>query len=319
MQAGPQVAEPMIFIPGGTFAMGSDSYYPEEAPVHPVAVDGFWIDRTPVTNAAFAGFVSATGYVTLAEKPPRAEDYPGADPAMLQAGSLVFTPPRHAVPLNNPGHWWRFVFGACWSAPEGPGSDLAGRGDHPVVHIAQEDARAYAAWAGKELPTEAEWEFAARGGLKAEPFAWGNELAPKGKIPANIWQGPFPHQRSGPYARTSPVGAFPPNGYGLSDMIGNVWEWTADYFIRHSAPAAKACCIPENPRHTDPAAASWAVAGGPVLAHFVVKGGSHLCAPEYCQRYRPAARQAQAIDSSTSHIGFRCIRRGGEGGSHASP
>jgi formylglycine-generating enzyme required for sulfatase activity len=302
----------MIFIPGGTFRMGSDRHYREEAPVHRVAVDGFRIDRTPVTNRQFRAFAAATGYVTFAEIPPDPKDYPGALPQMLKAASLVFAPPDHPVDLRDWGEWWTFKRGADWRHPEGPGSSLRGLDDHPVVHVAYRDAEAYAAWAGKELPTEAEWEFAARGGLDGAEFAWGDELTPGGRWMANTWQGAFPHQNlaADGYARTSPVGAFPPNGYGLHDMIGNVWEWTADWYApRHEADAPKACCIPRNPR------------GGPEEASYdpgqpqiriprkVIKGGSHLCAPNYCRRYRPAARHAHPIDTSTSHIGFRCVTR----------
>ncbi|QQO46779.1 formylglycine-generating enzyme family protein [Paracoccus sp. MC1862] len=281
------------FIPGGSFLMGSDDFYPEERPVRRVTVAGFRIDRTPVTNAAFARFVAATGHVTLAERAPDLADYPGADPALLVPGSLVFRPPPGPVPLDDPRLWWAYVPGACWHRPEGPGSGLAGREDHPVVHVAHADAAAYAAWAGKALPTETEWEYAARGGFDGAAYAWGDDPAPGGRWQANIWQGAFPWQDLAldGFPRTSPVGAFPPNGYGLFDMIGNVWEWTADAF---RLPGARSCCTPD----------------GGATGPGVVKGGSHLCAPNHCRRYRPAARQPQAADSSTSHIGFRCLRRG---------
>ena len=302
----------MVYLCGGTFRMGSDRHYPEEAPVHSVTVGGFWIDRTPVTNREFRKFVEATGHVTFAEITPSRKDYPGALPHMLKPGSLVFSPPDHPVDLRETANWWMFKFGADWRHPYGKGSSIRGLDDHPVVHIACRDAEAYAAWAGKELPTEAEWEFAARGGLDQAEFAWGDEFTPGGRYMANTWQGQFPQQNLAcdGFERTSPVEAFPPNGYGLYDMIGNVWEWTADWYsLTHAADARKSCCIPENPR-------GGAEAGSydPRQPHIriprkVVKGGSHLCAPNYCRRYRPAARQAQPIDTSMSHVGFRCISR----------
>jgi formylglycine-generating enzyme required for sulfatase activity len=241
----------MMFIPGGTFRMGSDKHYPEEAPVHRVTVNGFWMDRTPVTNRQFKDFVKATGHVTTAEIPPDPKDYPGARPEMLYAGSLVFAPPPPVIDLRNWMQWWQFLRSADWRHPYGPDSNINALDNHPVVHVSFADARAYAAWAGKELPSEAEWEFAARGGLEDAEFAWGHELTPGGKHMANTWQGEFPHQNRNEdgFARTSPVTAFPPNGYGVHDMIGNVWEWTADWYApRHEADALKACCIPENPR-----------------------------------------------------------------------
>ncbi len=312
----PEAARPphagMVFVPGGEFLMGSDDHYPEEAPTHRVAVDGFWMDAHPVTNRQFRKFVRATGHATLAEQTPDAADYPGALPEMLQAGSLVFTPPPHAVDLRDWSQWWRFCFGADWRRPYGPGSSLQGLWNHPVVHVAYADAEAYARWAGKALPTEAEWERAARGGLEAAEFAWGEELMPDGQAMANTWHGAFPHEntKADGYDRTSPVGAFPPNGYGLYDMIGNVWEWTTDFYAaRHEADAAKPCCAPHNPRNQredesyDPRQPQIRI------PRRVLKGGSHLCAPSYCRRYRPAARHAQPVDSSTSHVGFRCIVR----------
>jgi sulfatase modifying factor 1 len=302
----------MLLVSGGTFRMGSDRHYPEEAPVHRITVDGFWIDRTPVTNRRFREFVEATGYVTFAEIAPDPKDYPGALPRMLKPGSLVFSPPDHAVDLRNFTNWWSFKFGANWRRPYGRGSSIRSLDDHPVVHIAYRDAEAYAAWAGKELPTEAEWEFAARGGLDQAEFAWGDALTPLGHRMANIWQGEFPHENlaSDGHARTSPVDAFPPNGFGLSDMIGNVWEWTTDWYsTRHTGDAPKACCIPENPRG-GPEAGSYDPCQPQIkIARKVVKGGSHLCAPNYCRRYRPAARHAQPVDTSMSHVGFRCIVR----------
>ncbi|MFT3731738.1 MAG: formylglycine-generating enzyme family protein [Hyphomicrobium sp.] len=304
--------EGMAFIPRGTFAMGSDKHYREEAPVHRVTVDGFWIDETPVTNLQFRHFVEATDYVTFAEIPPRAKDYPGALPHMLRAGSLVFRPA--SVNARDWSEWWEFRFDANWRHPYGRGSWTKGLGDHPVVHVAYRDAEAYAKWAGKELPTEAEWEFAARGGLDGAEFAWGDELTPGGRQMANTWQGNFPHEnlKLDGYERTSPVKAFPPNGYGLYDMIGNVWEWTTDWYApSHPADARKACCIPADPRGP-----SVDQSYDPCQPHIriprkVLKGGSHLCAPNYCRRYRPAARHAEPIDTSTSHVGFRCVIRSG--------
>lgn len=302
----------MIWIPGGAFRMGSDRHYPEEAPAHRVTVDAFWIDRTPVTNRQFRKFVEATGYVTFAEIAPDPKDYPGALPQMLKAGSLVFSPPSHPVDLRNWGSWWTFEFGANWRRPYGRNSTNRGRDDHPVVHIAYRDAQAYAAWVGKELPTEAEWEYAARGGLDGAEFAWGDELTPGGRHMANTWQGAFPQENLAidGYKRTSPVEAFPPNGYGLFDMIGNVWEWTADWFAsRHAADAPKACCIPQNPRGAREIDSYDSCQPLVRIPRKVLKGGSHLCAPNYCRRYRPAARHAQPIDTSTSHVGFRCVTR----------
>jgi formylglycine-generating enzyme required for sulfatase activity len=299
----------MVWVPGGEFLMGSEQFYPEERPARRVAVDGFWMDAHPVTNAAFRRFVKATGYVTVAERPLDPADYPGIDPALLAPGSLVFRNPGRPVDLRDARQWWVYTPGACWRHPEGPGSGLGGRERHPVVHVAYEDAAAYAAWAGKELPTEAEWEFAARGGLDGATFVWGDAFTPRGRHMANTWQGEFPWQnlRSDGFDTTSPVASFPPNGYGLYDMAGNVWQWTSDFY---TLPAAAApCCAPRNPRVAAP---DHTVAAGQPDAHIprrVIKGGSHLCAPNYCMRYRPAARQGEAIDSSTGHIGFRCIMR----------
>jgi formylglycine-generating enzyme required for sulfatase activity len=307
-------AQSMVWIEGGTFRMGSERHYPEEAPARRVRVDGFWIDRTPVTNREFRAFVKATGYVTLAEVPPDPNDYPGALPHMLRAGSLVFAPPKHPVDLTDWSQWWQFRFGADWRRPYGPRSSIGGLHDHPVVHVAYRDAEAYAKWAGKALPTEAEWEFAARGGLDGAEFAWGEEFAPGGRQMANTWQGAFPHENSrlDGFERTSPVTAFPPNGYGIHDMIGNVWEWTTDWFgSRHEADPSKPCCIPQNPRGGREEESYDLRQPSVRIPRKVVKGGSHLCAPNYCRRYRPAARHAQPIDSSMSHIGFRCVVRQG--------
>jgi formylglycine-generating enzyme len=303
----------MTFIPGGTFRMGSDSHYPEEAPVHRVTVDGFWMDKTPVTNAQFRQFVRETGHTSFAEIPPDPRDYPGAKPEMLYAGSLVFVPPRHAVDLRDWSQWWQFMKDANWRRPYGPKSNINALEGHPVVHVSYVDALAYAKWAGKDLPTEAEWEFAARGGLDGSEYAWGDEFAPDGKQMANTWQGEFPHQNQllDGFERTSPVKSFPANGYGLYDMIGNVWEWTTDWYSsRHEADAPKACCIPENPRGGAREASYDPRQPEIRIPRRVVKGGSHLCAPNYCRRYRPAARHAQPVDTSASHIGFRCVVRG---------
>jgi formylglycine-generating enzyme len=302
----------MVYVPGGTFRMGSDRHYPDEAPIHRVTVDGFWIDRTPVTNRQFREFIDATGYVTFAELTPNAGDYPGALPHMLEAGSLVFTPPKQAVDLRHWGEWWRFEFGANWRRPYGRRSNIRGLDEHPVVHVAYRDVEAYARWAGKELPTEAEWEFAARGGLDDAEFAWGDEQFPGGRHMANTWQGDFPVQNlaTDGFERTSPVTAFPANGYGLHDMIGNVWEWTTDWYSsKHDADAPKACCIPENPRGGREEGSYDPRTTNVRIPRKVLKGGSHLCAPNYCRRYRPAARHAEPIDTSASHVGFRCISR----------
>jgi formylglycine-generating enzyme required for sulfatase activity len=301
----------MIWIPGGPCRIGSDRHYPEEAPAHDVTVDGFWIDATPVTNAQFRAFVAATGYVTWAEIPPDPKDYPGAKRNMLKAGGLVFTPPAHAVDLADWSQWWRFTFGAWWRRPYGKGSHIGGLDDHPVVQIAYRDAEAYARWAGKELPTEVEWEFAARGGLDGAEFAWGDEFTPDGKHMANTWQGNFPHEnlKTDGWARTSPVRAFPPNGYGVYDMIGNVWEWTTDWYSpRHDADSVKGCCTPQDGRGAEEASYDPRLPAVRIPRK-VLKGGSHLCAPSYCRRYRPAARHAEPVDTSTSHVGFRCIVR----------
>jgi formylglycine-generating enzyme len=308
----PSRTDHMAYVPGGTFVMGSKDFYPEERPVHRVAVDGFWMDRTPVTVAQFRRFVKATGYVTVAERPLDPADYPDADPALLVPGSLVFQPTRGPVDLRDVSNWWRYLPGARWDRPEGPGTDTYSRARHPVVHVAYEDAEAYARWAGKALPTEAEWERAARGGLEGAGYEWGDEEAPGGRVRANYWQGEFPWQNLGldGYAGTSPVASFDPNGYGLFDMTGNVWEWTSDFFApRHPADTTRPCCFPHNPRVTS-AADSYAMGEpGEHIPRRVLKGGSHLCAANYCLRYRPAARQGEAVDTSTTHIGFRCVVR----------
>jgi formylglycine-generating enzyme len=300
-----------VWIAGGEFAMGSDRHYPEEAPVHRITVGGFWIDRTPVTNDAFAAFVAATGYVTVAERPLDAAAFPDAPAENLVPGSLVFTGTPGPVDLRHLQQWWAWVPGACWRHPEGEHSNLDGRALHPVVHVAYEDAESYAAWAGCTLPTEAEWEFAARGGLDGADFTWGDDARPGGKPMANIWNGDFPWRNTkvDGFARTSPVGSFPPNGYGLADMAGNVWEWTVDWYTPQHLVADDACCVP-----SDPIGGREAASHDPAQPQFpiprkVIKGGSHLCADEYCLRYRPAARRPQMIDTGTSHLGFRCVRR----------
>jgi formylglycine-generating enzyme required for sulfatase activity len=301
-----------VHIPGGEFRMGSNLHYPEEKPVHTVRVGGFWMDRTPVTNADFMRFVDATGHRTFAEIAPKAEDYPGALPEMLKAASMVFDPPDHPVDLRDVSNWWTFTFGATWRRPYGRGSSIRGKHNHPVVHIAYGDAEAYAAWAGKALPTEAEWEYAARGGLDQAEFAWGDAFTPNGEHRANTWQGAFPHEAlvTDGYPRTSPVDAFPANGYGLLDMIGNVWEWTTDWYApAHPEAATKPCCVPTNPRGGAEADSYDPCQPEILIPRKVLKGGSHLCAPNYCRRYRPAARHPQAIDTSTSHVGFRCLVR----------
>ncbi|HKQ84730.1 MAG TPA: formylglycine-generating enzyme family protein [Steroidobacteraceae bacterium] len=302
----------MIHIPAGTFRMGSDDHYAEEAPAHHVSVDSFWIDRAPVTNAQFRRFVEETGYVTYAEIPPDPKDYPGAQPHMLKAGSLVFSPPAHVVDLRDWSQWWMYCFEANWRQPYGPGSSIEGKDEHPVVHVAYRDALAYAQWARKELPTEAEWEFAARGGLDGAEFAWGDEFTPGDRQMANTWQGRFPQENLAldGYERTSPVRSFEPNGYALYDMIGNVWEWTIDWFSpQHTADVSKACCVPRNPRGARMQESYDACQAEIKIPRKVLKGGSFLCAPNYCRRYRPAARHAQPIDTSTCHVGFRCVVR----------
>jgi formylglycine-generating enzyme required for sulfatase activity len=302
----------MVRIPGGVFRMGSDAHYPEEAPAHRVAVDSFWIDVTPVTNAQFRRFVEATGHVTFAEIPPDPRQYPGAKPELLHPGSLVFRKTRGPVPLSDWGRWWEYRLGADWRHPYGPGSSIERLDDHPVVHVAFADALAYARWAGKDLPTEAEWEYAARGGLDGATFAWGEVMRPGGRILANTWQGAFPHRntREDGWEATSPVRSFPPNGYGLFDMIGNVWEWTGDWYAPgHRGDAAKPCCIPRNPRGAPEAASIDPGEPGVPIPRKVLKGGSFLCAPNHCRRYRPAARHPEPVDTSTCHVGFRCVLR----------
>jgi formylglycine-generating enzyme required for sulfatase activity len=270
------------------------------------------MDQTAVTNRDFARFVAATGHKTIAERPLDPTLYPGAPPDMLAPGALVFRMTDGPVDTRDIRHWWHWTKGACWHAPEGPGSDITGREDHPVVHVGFEDAAAYAAWAGKELPTEAEWEFAARGGLEDAEFAWGDELAPGGLHLANTWQGPFPWRNfeADGFTGTCPVQSFPPNGYGLHEVCGNVWEWTVDWWgAQHAADPESPCCVAENPRGPGMEASFDPLQPAIRIPRKVVKGGSFLCAPSYCRRYRPAARHAQMVDTGMSHIGFRCIRR----------
>jgi sulfatase modifying factor 1 len=308
-----QAPPDMLWVPGGSFRMGSANFYLEERPVHEVSVDGFWIDRYEVTNDQFARFVAETAYVTLAERAPDPEDFPGAPPENLVPGSMVFRKRTRPVDLRNYANWWAWVPGASWRHPKGPDDSLDGLGRHPAVHVAYEDVDAYARWAGKDLPTEAEWEFASRGGLDGATFPWGNEEFPDGKAMVNSWQGEFPWQNllTDRYEGTSPVDAFPPNGYGLYDMAGNVWEWTSDWYEPRGAdPAVKSCCMGS----VNPRVVSAEKSFDPHQPQFhiprrVVKGGSHLCAPNYCFRYRPAARQPQMIDTGMAHIGFRCIVR----------
>jgi sulfatase modifying factor 1 len=298
----------MVRIPGGEFWMGcDDASVPDARPFHRVRVSTFWIDRTEVTNAQFARFVRATGYVTVAERKPDPRDFPGAPPGSLVPGSLVFTPPKGQVSLTSVYSWWRYQPGANWRHPEGPGSDLKGREQYPVVHVAWEDAAAYARWAGKRLPTEAEWEFAARGGLDRKRYCWGNELKPGGKWQANIWQGHFPDQNRAEdgFRGTAPVGSFPPNGYGLYDMAGNVWEWCADWYRPdYYGVLAARKQVAVNP----PGPVSSEDPAEPGIPKRVQRGGSFLCCDQYCSRYIVGARGKGAVDSGTSHVGFRCVR-----------
>jgi formylglycine-generating enzyme len=292
--------------------MGSEDHYPEEAPAHRVTLAGFWIDRCQTTNRQFREFVRDTGYVTVAERPLEPNDFPGAPKANLLPGSLVFTMTPGPVDLRHLNQWWTWTPGACWNYPAGPGSSLsAAQADHPVVHVAHEDAEAYAAWAGKSLPTEAEWERAARAGMDHATYVWGDQPERAGERLANYWHGDFPWRHDEGYGTTSPVGSYPSNGYGLYDMAGNVWEWTGDWYgERHLDDASNACCVPTKPvagqpaRSLDPAQPQFRI------PRRVIKGGSYLCADNYCLRYRPAARRPQMVDTGMSHIGFRCIVRG---------
>jgi formylglycine-generating enzyme len=295
--------EGMVWVPAGRFSMGSTySPFADARPIHPVELDGFWMDRTPVTNADFARFIRATGYVTVAEQKPDPKDFPGVPVDQLVPGSLVFDPPSHAVPLDDFRAWWNYVEGACWKHPEGPGSDLAGRENHPVVQVSWEDAAAYARWVDKRLPAEAEWEYAARGGLTQMPYVWGKEFRPGGRIMANTWQGRFPDENSKEdgWERTSPVGSYPANGFGLFDMAGNVWQWCADWY-RPDAYRNSPLKNPTGPADSyDPEE--------PGVPKRVQRGGSFLCSDQYCSRYMPGGRGKGAADTGASHVGFRCVR-----------
>jgi formylglycine-generating enzyme required for sulfatase activity len=298
----------MAHVPAHTFRMGSDAHYPEEAPSRVAHVDAFLIDRFQVTNEEFAAFVDATGYVTVAERPLDPRDFPGAPPDNLQPGSMVFTGTPGPVDLRHLSQWWSWVPGASWKRPRGPRSELVGLATHPVVHVALEDAEAYAAWAGKALPTEAQWEAAARGGLDGATFAWGDEPEAAGERRANYWHGDFPWRAKAGYGTTSPVGSYPPNDYGLHDVAGNVWEWTCDWWAEPPQGDGGGCCVPTSGR----AAPTMEGSFDPAQPQFrvprkVVKGGSYLCADSYCMRYRPAARRPQMVDTGMSHIGFRCV------------
>lgn len=297
----------MKWIPGGIFAMGCPDCGLEDAlPVHWVEIDGFWMDETPVTNAQFEQFADATGYVTVAERKPKAEDFPGVPESALVPGSAVFAPPEHDIPLFNAYAWWRYVSGASWRHPEGPGSDLDGRRDHPAVQVAYEDAHRYCAWARKALPTEAQYELAARGGLHGKRYSWGDELKPGGRWPANIWQGKFPTKNTAEdgYRGTSPVKAFPPNGYGLYDMAGNVWQWTEDWYRPDTYPARASQPLTKQPRGPDRSFDPQE----PGVKKRVQRGGSFLCSDRYCTRYLVGSRGKGAVDSGSSNVGFRCIQ-----------
>ncbi|WP_433613183.1 formylglycine-generating enzyme family protein [Prescottella agglutinans] len=287
--------------------MGSDRHYPEEGPAHRVAVDAFAIETRQVTNAQYARFVADTGYVTVAERPLDPAEYPGAPVENLVPGSMVFVGTTGPVDLRHLSQWWRWTPGASWRHPEGPRSGLDGREDHPVVHVAHEDARAYAEWAGRALPTEAQWEAAARGGLDQAEFTWGDGAESGNQRLANFWHGDFPWRADSGYGATSAVASYPPNPYGLYDMAGNVWEWTDDWYGERHGGGQSSCCVPRNPR--GPAAADSFDPRQPQfrVPRKVIKGGSFLCADSYCRRYRPAARRPQMIDTGMSHIGFRCV------------
>ena len=313
-----KVPEGMIWIPGGEFSMGAND--PPEMddvgmkatsdgrPIHRVYVDGFFMDKTDVTNAEFAKFVKASGYITVAERKPRQEDYPNAPPENLVAGSIVFSPPDHPVPLNDHFQWWSYVRGADWRHPEGPSSNIMGKDAYPVVQVAYEDAQAYAKWAGKRLPTEAEWEFAARGGLSGKPFVWGDEFRPNGKWMANTHQGHFPDHDTGEdgYIGIAPVAKYAPNQYGLYDMAGNVWQWTSDWYrpdyYRQLAENGSVARNPQGPETSlDPAEPN-----EPKKVH---RGGSYLCTNQYCSRYIVGTRGKGEVSTGTDHLGFRCVMK----------
>ena len=295
------VKEDMAWIPAGSFTMGASEYYPDEGPLKEVTLDGFWIDRYEVTNAQFSKFVDATNYVTVAERQLNPKDFPGIPAESLVPGSVVFIMPTELLNGGNPIQWWQFVPGANWRQPTGPGSDIKGKENYPVVHVAYEDAFSYAKWLGHDLPSEAQWEYAARGGLEQQTYSWGKEFTPANKWQANTWQGMFPvnNTEEDGYVGAAPVGCYPDNGYGLHDVTGNVWEWVADwYYPEHLDEGdvirdeAKTGFDPRQP-------------GLPVK---VIKGGSYLCAENYCMRYRPAARHAQETTLGAAHIGFRTVR-----------
>lgn len=293
--------EEMAWVPGGWFWMG-DNNFKDAQPEHLVYVDGFWMDAHEVTNAQFAKFVAATGYQTVAELPPKQEDFPGAPPEALVAGSIVFAPPDHEVPLDNHLQWWAYVPGADWQHPEGPDTNILDRQNHPAVHIAWTDAMAYAKWAGKRLPSEAEWELAARGGLDREPYCWGNELRPKNHWQSNIWQGKFPLSNTAGdgYRATAPVGSYAPNGYGLFDMSGNVWEWCSDWY----RPDYYQKSVDKNPPGPDSSFDPLE----PGMPKRVQRGGSFMCSDAYCIRYVPGARGKGEPSSAAGHVGFRCVQ-----------
>jgi len=305
------VAE-LVVIPSGDFVMGSDDYYPDEGPTRRVSVQGFSIAAYPVTNRDFEAFVADTGFVTEAERSPDPVMYPGAAPEDLVPGGLVFTMTSSRVPLGNYTNWWEWLPGANWRHPTGPDSSIDHLEEHPVVQVCHADAHAYCDWAGFELPTEAEWEYAARGGLDGADFTWGDDDPQETAPLANTWQGGFPYENTevDGYTRTSPVGSFVPNGYGLFDMAGNVWEWTNDWYSpSHKQEEQASCCGPSAPRSGTKAGSYDPQEPGVKIPRKVVKGGSHLCTPQYCYRYRPAARQPQTIETATSHMGFRVVRR----------
>ena len=306
-----------MWIPGGEFSMGAQDppdrdevgmqATRDSRPVHRVYVDGFWMDRTDVTNTEFALFVDATKYVTVAERKPKAEDFPGAPPENLVPGAVVFSPPDHPVSLNNHFQWWSYVPGANWKHPTGPKSSLKGRENYPVVNVAYEDAEAYAKWAGKRLPTEAEWEFAARGGLSGKPFVWGGEFRPKGRWMANTFQGRFPIMDTGEdgHVGITPVGTYAPNGYGLYDMAGNVWQWVSDWYrpdyYQQLFSAGGVALNPRGPASSfDP--------DEPGQPKRVMRGGSFLCTDRYCSRYMVGTRGKGEVSTGTNHLGFRCVR-----------